>query len=147
MEELHKPLVVKAGHDGRDNLAAEEFRAIVVEQDGGKVFLEGRPTAIEIDQLVGVGGAQPGGRRLRLAFRRRSESVGRESVSARGPQLDEIAQLEPEICDPAAIEAADRCCELVESLVNAHPGLYTTAPPEQTKNVLPAGSTSSRERV
>ena len=78
--ELDQALVIQAADHGRDELAAEVLGPLVIEQDRGDLLVDRRPVAVEIDQVDGVGQAQPGLDDLGLAA-----GLGGQPGRASGP--------------------------------------------------------------
>ena len=99
-EEVGHPAPVHRGDDGVDELAAEEIGAIAVEQDGGDVLVHDQAAVLEGGQLVGVRRPRPRFDRLGLRPGRGGEVGCGDARLARGANLFEQAELQPEIDQP-----------------------------------------------
>ena len=78
------------------------------------------PVVLERRQVVRVDGPRPGLDRLRLCARGRGELRGRHPSEPASRSACEQAQLEAEVDEPRAVEAAEARDEVVESFVEGH---------------------------
>ena len=121
-EEVDHAAPVERGDRGMDELAAQELRALGVEQDRRNVAVDRQATVLERDQVMGIGGPGPRLDGDRLAAGLRGQLRGGQPVGAGGAQAREQAELDAEVHQPRAVEAAQARDQVVESIVMRHPG-------------------------
>ena len=103
-----------------DELAAEEFRSIRVEQDDRDLLVDGQASLLEGDEVVRVGGPGPGIDGARLAPGSRGELVRRQAGRSGSPELLEQSELDPDVDQPRAVESAEARDQVVELFVERH---------------------------
>ena len=121
-EEVEHPAPVQRSDDRVDELAAEELRAQVIEQDHGRRLVDDEVVAGVLRESVRVRGPRPGRDRLLPAACGRSQLGGREARGAGGSQGRDQAEFHAEVHQPGAVESGEAVDQVVESIVEVHPG-------------------------
>ena len=121
-EEVQHAGPVQRGDDRVDELSTEKLRACFVEEDHGRFLVEDQAIALELRQAVRIGRRDPCLDWIGLAITGRREVSRGQPVPPSSSKLSEQAKLDAEIDEPGPMKAGQAVDEILEAVVELHPG-------------------------
>ena len=103
-----------------DELAAEERRAVPVEDDGRQVVFDGQAVILDGREFVRVGRPRPRLHGARLATGLRCQLARCQAGGTGSPQPLEEPEFDADVHQPRAVEPAETGDQVVETVVESH---------------------------